>query len=92
MLKISDALPGYPIAVRIPFYFLRVDRIDPCGVQPEDLGAKLRCDFRIPIPLPQFPGYLEGAERLDLVLGGAVPYRVCTPEYIILTAILQEFT
>src|SRR5215475_4989693 len=59
-------------------------------VEAEHLRADRRSDLRIAVLRAQLGRDLEGAERLDLILGRPVPDRVGAPEHVVLTAVPEE--
>src|SRR5262245_17238203 len=90
MLAVGKTLTGDPIRPRVLLHFVGADRIDPGGVQPENLGTQGRSDLSVAVLCPQLGRDLKSAKCLDLILGRTIPDGVCAPEHVILTAVLDE--
>src|SRR5690606_13373078 len=70
----------------------RVDAVETCAVEAEDLGLRRLRQGLVAVPLDERIRDLEGAECLDLVLRRAVPDRVRAPEHVVLADIAQELS
>src|SRR5687767_5948736 len=90
MILVGVTLLGNGVGPRVFLQFIRTDRINPGGVEPEDLGAQRRSNLGIAVLGAQFWRDLKSAERLDLVLWRAVPDRIGAPEHVVLAAIFHQ--
>jgi hypothetical protein len=91
-LAVRETLAGDAVGPGVLLDFRGADRVGAGRVQPEDLGAERRGDFRVAVPGAQLGRDLKGPKGLDLVLGRAVPNGVGAPENIVLPAILEELS
>src|SRR5260221_461088 len=67
-----------------------VDAIDLGAAEAEDLGLEVRRQRGIAVALAQLAVHGEAAERLELVLGGAVPDRIGAPGHTVFTDMAQQ--
>src|SRR5260221_2537063 len=67
-----------------------VDAIDLGAAEAEDLGLEVRRQRGIAVALAQLAVHGEAAERLELVLGRAVPDRIGAPEHTVFTDMAQQ--
>jgi putative MATE family efflux protein len=69
ILEVGGAPFRDRVARGVPLHLCRGETVHLCGVQAEDLCAQRGSDLRIPVPLAQRLGDLEGPECLDLIRG-----------------------